>query len=191
MKPLRCQLKLHPQTSLCIWLNFVRWLGHHLIKTNKLWDSKKVKTFLYSNLPIRSMYSSWGKLDHLGGLCFTDFFFHTQPIRQIGCFYTVVKYQTYFMDECFIFLIILHTFSCGSSVLKHLSVDIAGSTSGLCFMQTRKMKTKKSNSWIFIVQRCLSFLFFHKDTCWLMVPIPYCFSLSLSLSHSLTRSNCC
>lgn len=73
-------------------------------------------------------------------------------------FYTVVKISNYFMYKCSIFLIILHTLSCGRSILKCLAVDDAGSTSGLCFMRIGKMKTDKKNQlngWIFIVQGCL------------------------------------
>lgn len=55
-------------------------------------------------------------------------------------FYTAVKYQNYFMDKCSIFLMILHIFSCCSSVLKRLTMGKKNtvSMSGLCFMQIGK-----------------------------------------------------
>lgn len=86
-------------------------------------------------------------------------------------FYTVVKISNYFMYKCSIFLIILHTFSCGRSVLKCLTVDDAGSTSGLCFMQIGKNENrqKKLNGWIFIVQGCL--IFFLKKKLFLRIHV--------------------
>lgn len=56
-------------------------------------------------------------------------------------FYTAVKYPNYFMDACSIFLMIIHIFSCCSSVLRCLAMGEKKNTvsmSGLCFMQIGK-----------------------------------------------------
>lgn len=81
------------------------------------------------------------------------------------------------MDKCSIFLIILHIFSCCSSVLKCLTMEEKKnivSISGLCFMQIGKQKQTKNLvvEYLLFEDACIFFVIF-KDMCWLLVPIPY------------------
>lgn len=93
-----------------------------------------------SNLSIRSACCWYSKWDFLPS--FSSNVFSNRGDRRR--FYTAVKYQNYFMDKCSIFLMILHIFSCCSSVLKCLTMDNTVSMSGLCFMQIGKRKQTKN-----------------------------------------------
>lgn len=97
-------LKVHSRRSFCNWPRFVRRLSWHFIQKRKkghvsLLNGENI--YCMYNLPSRFMCRSASKLVHLCILCSTDeFFCHPSlPSRQIGRrFYTVVKYQNYFME---------------------------------------------------------------------------------------------
>lgn len=138
IKPLCCQ----SLRSLCIWPLFVL-LANWLKKNERApWITWRCKHFCMYNLPSRFICSSFTLYFMLNKRWF--FSPHSLPSRQIGgCFCTVVKYQKYFMDKCSIFPMILHTFCCGSYVLKHLAVDAAGYTSGFVLYANRKIENEK------------------------------------------------
>lgn len=83
------------------------------------------------------------------------------------------------MDKCSIFLMMLHIFSCCSSVFGKM-LDSGGgkkkhkkfSVSGFVLYANRKNEKKKKN---WLRDACFFFLFFviFKDMRWLLVPIPY------------------
>lgn len=91
------------------WLYNHFWIAifGHFIKCYSNWGN----IFSVSNLSIRSIYCCYNNFQHFLP-SYSPKFFQSSDRR----FYTAVKYQNYFKTKCSIFLIILHIFSCCSSV---------------------------------------------------------------------------
>lgn len=151
-------------------------------KTVTIIKSKELFFFLFffcmSNLSIGSICYWYSKWDFVPSFS-SSFVFN---IKVGSRFYTAVKYQTILWTSV-LFLMILHIFSCCSSVFEVLDIGKRKKKKkGFCvrfvLYANRKMKNRQKITWwlnIYCSEMLVLFVIF-KDMRLLLVPIPYCAS---------------